>query len=576
MLNRLFLKLLPILGLTISPLMGPMAIAQSTPSLVALNSVADDFQQAEAAIKNREYEQAEVLLQSIVKRDPKNAKAYLRLGNMIERRSATWRPLAAKQAYQQAIALDPQDPEAYIALGPFLSSDRDNEASKQVKFYRQAIKVARPHAEIYYSLAIELSDRYGNRVITTAQQDEAIAAVRQAIELDPTQGKFYVTSGSSLWERGDRAAADASFQAGMKLNYVLAYQVYSTSLFRQNRLSEMVPIYEQAIRARPNDPNRLELVSSLGEVLEKLKRFKDAAALYRQITVIDPTANVDFIRRSDAFDGHLWRLRGDRDRAVAALRRSITDDPNFAYPHGELGKILQREGKLQEAAAAYRQARSLSKDQSYQDELNQIEGLLKAQSLSSVLEPIRMDRSAAVSPQKDPATAIENVERLISLQRAGAVSYASVSDGINRLAGENDNSTVAAFLIRLLKNEDSGIRSSAAEGLGSMRGSAKLVTPQLVLLLKDDDPRVRSGAASGLGRIGESAQSAVPQLISLLEDPDRFVRCRSAQTLGFIGKPAKSALRPLIRLLQYDDPTVRDCVAFALGKIEPFLEDEGK
>jgi tetratricopeptide (TPR) repeat protein len=377
MLNQSFLKLLPILCLTISPMMEPMAIAQSSPSLVAPNSVADDFQQAEAAIEKREYGQAEVLLQSIIKRDPRHARAYLRLGKIIEYRYAIARPEAAKQAYQQAIALDPKDPDGYLALGPFLSSNGDSEASERVKFYRQAIQVARPHAEIYYRLGVELSDRYGDRVITTAQKDEAIAAFRQAIELDPKQGKFYVTLGVILWEGGDRAAGDALFQAGMKLNYVEAYQMYSTSLLRQNRLSEMVPIYHQAIQADPNNPNRLELISSLGEVLEKLKRFKDAAALYRQITVIDPTANIHFTRRSDAFDGHLWRLQGNPDRAAVALRRSIELDPNFAYPHGELGQILQQQGKLQEAAAAYRQARSLSNDQSYQDELNQIEALLK-------------------------------------------------------------------------------------------------------------------------------------------------------------------------------------------------------
>jgi tetratricopeptide (TPR) repeat protein len=183
-----------------------------------------------------------------------------------------------------------------------------------------------------------------------------------------------------LWERGDRAAGDASFQAGMKLNYVEAYQAYSASLFYQNRLSEMVPIYQQAIQADPNNPNILALVSNFGAVLEKLKRFKEAEALYRetsQTTVINPTANVDFSGGSDAFNGHLRRIGGDLDTAAMALRRSIALDPKFAYPHGELGKVLQQQGKLQEAAAAYRQARSLSKDDSYLNELNVVETLLK-------------------------------------------------------------------------------------------------------------------------------------------------------------------------------------------------------
>jgi tetratricopeptide (TPR) repeat protein len=377
MLNRLFLKLLPILCLTVSPVIGPMAIARSSTPLAAPNPVADDFQQAESAMKNRQYGQAEVLWRSIIKRDPKNAKAYLRLGQVIERLMAISRPSAAKQAYQQAIALDPKDPEAYLALGPFLSSDRDNEASERVEFYRQAIKVARPHAEIYYRLGRELSRLSGDRVITTAQKDEAIAAFRKAIEIDPKQGEFYVTLGFVLWEHGDGAAGDVSFQAGMKLNYVEAYRAYSAALLHQNRLSEMVPIYQQAIQADPNNPNILALVSNLGQVLEHLKRFKEAETLYRQTTVINPTATVDFRGGSEAFNARLLRLQGNLDMAVIVLRRLIADEPNFAYLHGELGQVLQQQGKLQEAAAAYRQARSLSKDQSYQAELNQIEALLK-------------------------------------------------------------------------------------------------------------------------------------------------------------------------------------------------------
>jgi HEAT repeat protein len=230
-------------------------------------------------------------------------------------------------------------------------------------------------------------------------------------------------------------------------------------------------------------------------------------------------------------------------------------------------------------------------------------------SLFPVVGPVEMARSAEVIAPKEINTEINRVERLIILQNEGAISPLQTADGITRLGRENDHPTVAAFLLRLLKNEDSSIRGGAAEGLGGMRGSAKSVTPQLVLLLKDPAPSVRSGAAlglgmiskssdsavpqlipllkdaepsvrrsaaSGLGRIGKSAKSAVPQLIPLLEDSDRWTRCSAAQTLGLIGEPAKVALRPLIRLLRdsESDPDIRDCTAFALGKIEPFLKDE--
>jgi hypothetical protein len=161
-------------------------------------------------------------------------------------------------------------------------------------------------------------------------------------------------------------------------------------------------------------------------------------------------------------------------------------------------------------------------------------------SLSPVIGQVEIARSVEASPQKDTAVEINTVERIILLEREGAVSRSAVMDQIIRLAQSNNNSTVVSFLIGLLKN---------------------------------DDPSIRSSAASGLGAMGKSAKSAIPQLISLLNDPDRFARCNSAQTLGWIGEPAKVALRPLIRLLKDDDRLVRDCAAFALVKIESFLKD---
>jgi superkiller protein 3 len=371
--------LLPMLLLSVFPVMAAVESARSGVPLAAPNSVTEDVQQAETAIKNRQYKNAEAILRSIIQRDPKNARAHLRLGNMIERRVAIRHPKAALEAYQQAVALDPTDPEGYLALARFLPSNRDNEPSEVIQLYRQAIKVARPNAEIYYSLGVELSDRYGRRVITAAQKDEAIAAFRKAIELDPQQGKFYVILGAQLWERGEGDAGNAVLQAGMKLNDAGAYGMYSAVLSHQNRLSEMVPIYQQAIQKHPNDPNILELYSNFGQVLEELKRFQEAEALYRQITVINPASNLNFAGKSHTFNGHLLRITGDLDMAATALGWAIAAHPDFAYPHEELGQVLQQQGKLKEAAAAYRQARSLSRDPAYlQDELSQVEALLRA------------------------------------------------------------------------------------------------------------------------------------------------------------------------------------------------------
>ncbi len=62
-----------------------------------------------------------------------------------------------------------------------------------------------------------------------------------------------------------------------------------------------------------------------------------------------------------------------------------------------------------------------------------------------------------------------------------------------------------AKLIEALKDQDTGVRSSAAYALGKIGPAAKDAVPALIEALKHQDSRVRLGAASALGGIGPAA-----------------------------------------------------------------------
>jgi len=78
---------------------------------------------------------------------------------------------------------------------------------------------------------------------------------------------------------------------------------------------------------------------------------------------------------------------------------------------------------------------------------------------------------------------------------------------------------VEGELIEALKNENSLIRSGAAQILGT--GGTKKAVPGLIAALKDGEPEVRWNAAIALGRM--DAAKAVGSLKPLLEDPDDTV-----------------------------------------------------
>ena len=68
-----------------------------------------------------------------------------------------------------------------------------------------------------------------------------------------------------------------------------------------------------------------------------------------------------------------------------------------------------------------------------------------------------------------------------------------------------------------------------------MGASAESAVPYIIPLLKDSSSFVRTLASQALGEIGESAKSAVPSLTLLLKDPDQGVRNSTEMALERLG-----------------------------------------
>jgi len=75
-------------------------------------------------------------------------------------------------------------------------------------------------------------------------------------------------------------------------------------------------------------------------------------------------------------------------------------------------------------------------------------------------------------------------------------------------------------LIELLRTEDVGSRTHAAQILGAIGIAARAAIPDLIAALSADDGSVRHAAVRALGRMGPRADDAIAPLQSLLDDPD--------------------------------------------------------
>jgi HEAT repeat protein/tRNA A-37 threonylcarbamoyl transferase component Bud32 len=182
--------------------------------------------------------------------------------------------------------------------------------------------------------------------------------------------------------------------------------------------------------------------------------------------------------------------------------------------------------------------------------------------------------------------------------------------------GTADKENVHA-LIGALKDEDAGVRRSAAQALGECGPAVREATGPLIAALEDpdfwvgeaaadalrkitgtrepqrerrnqsrepsgvtpavqnllqamQDPKSRWMAVVALGEMGSAAREAIPALVDALEDEDVAVRWDAAKALGKMGPAAAGAVPALAAVIhQQNDAIVRQYAVAALGKIGP-------
>ena len=184
--------------------------------------------------------------------------------------------------------------------------------------------------------------------------EEAEAAYRQALQLNPFYAEVHYNLGNVLARKGDADAALTEFRQTLKLdprhvdaNYNLGVQLLSRG---QNR--EAVPLFETALE---NAPRRAEIHSNLGSALVLSGRRKAAIDHFRRALELNP----DLVETHGNLAGAL-AAEGDSIGALKHYRQAIALQPDSAVAHFNLGTFWESQQQLGEAVAAYRVALRLN------------------------------------------------------------------------------------------------------------------------------------------------------------------------------------------------------------------------
>jgi Flp pilus assembly protein TadD len=184
-------------------------------------------------------------------------------------------------------------------------------------------------------------DGYGLELFRAGRNDEAIPHFVEAVRFSPGSATARVNLAAALSRRGDFEAAVEQLREVVRLRPqdFAAQANLASMLLRAGRTEEAQNLARAALQGAPDDPRAHEV---LGVV----------AALHG-----DPAADAQLaLAGSERPRGQLWVAvglsllrKGQTDQAEHAFRKAAEVEPTLASAHTNLGVLLAKTGRLQEA-----------------------------------------------------------------------------------------------------------------------------------------------------------------------------------------------------------------------------------
>ena len=281
---------------------------------------------------------------------------------MLDREDSGWYPTLKIFRQREPGAWEEVLLRAAEALRHFAGADSAQEADRLIaegrqaedagdlraacERYRQAVAHAPRHAAAHLNLGIGLE--------ATGDRAGALQSYEAALAVDPRNAYANYNLGKLHFQGGAFALAERHLCAALerKANFAEAQIVLAGVLEARGDAAGAAAAFEAATRQRPED---FGAWYGYGKVLRTLGRDGDAETAFQRAAAVDP-ANPD--AHAALFD--LTEARGDLVGAAGHLDRVLTARPDWVAARYNLGCVLMRMGRLDEAEAEFR--RVLARD----------------------------------------------------------------------------------------------------------------------------------------------------------------------------------------------------------------------
>ncbi len=313
--------------------------------------------------RQEDYPRAIDILKDAIKANPKELKPYLQLAFIYAKHLQ--KPDQAIKYANQAIALDPQDLDAYQRIYEIESGRGD--VKKALAVLERAAKIQSHDPNFWIRLG-----KLNASILFPTDAEPTPEDFNRVNALFHRAGEYANTDPAALKDIGDYFAASQQVQEAIPF-YLRALELepddlnarekLATGFAVTNQRTKAIEMLEEIIKQSPEKYQPYELLAELaddeGRALQRLKQtdqakafFTKAVANYEQCLLINPTRGQTYLRLAELLMG----VSHDAERAEKLLqegRLRFPQAPEFLYYLG----IAQREAKhAQQSVSTFEEA----------------------------------------------------------------------------------------------------------------------------------------------------------------------------------------------------------------------------
>jgi TolB-like protein/Tfp pilus assembly protein PilF len=235
---------------------------------------------------------------------------------------------SARRLLEEAIAIDPEFPQAYTVLGATYWMDIYLGSSKSPKSsLKKAVELNTKANSLNDSIPVAISHR-GWLHVMAGEHDKAIADCELAISLAPNSANAHIWMGYALRYAGRHEEAVRSSERALRLNPIprsTYFRSLGLTYIFVGRYADAIAVFNKALIQSPND---LLTHFSLACVYSLAGRDEDAHAAAQKVLKINPNFSVKHWEKR-----FTYKNKADKELIVgAASKAGLPYEPPLLLP----------------------------------------------------------------------------------------------------------------------------------------------------------------------------------------------------------------------------------------------------